>query len=751
MTVGVADERSISVERSPTRCPYCHENVDAQGESWIVCASCLARHHAACWRDHGRCAACDARAALETPAPARSALARRSNLIVGVAVLLLLGILAFRHRPGTAIAPETTPPAVGPADPLAAGTFQGKRTRHVGTTKLRDASPDAILTLAGEAAPSVPPGLTEDCVVEVSPDRKRALLGMPDGRIRLIDAASGETRGSFSIPGPVREVGFSRGGERGLAATPRGVTVLDLATGKVLLRFGEKEGDNGSVAFSHDGRFAVSWRTLGRVAIWDVESGDLLDRLSLAPRAEAVTTVAWAQDDRTFLAGVAPDLALRFELTRPGPLEAGNLVRGLDQESQELALHESVSARDHIDVARRAFLDVLGGSAGRVELATALDRLRADRSKASVPLLLEMLYLADDGLRESAGGGRSGLDEICRTLTLISGKWSFPPSRGSIEETREFVHGLVASWWTKTSSTLATDLAHMNAEQRSAVLDALVQDVRQGFVLETGTGLEDPDGLHAIMARVSPQACSADDALLAKSDLVPEMVPLLVDMAEDRSCRYPAIRLLSILRARGLAPDLERVLRADQTTGTGRLAAILALYEAGEPLRTDDVVALLGRGLPDDVRLAAILCLAKARDASAVVPALVKIGPGDVQEGRAALLALEDLPRAPVLAELDRILGDDADTRELEETRGALRALGRLPDAQGDRLILGFLARALDAEPLRDDADYLRAALAAHDAATGERTFDPEHEGAKDSRFLRACARALLTKKGLLK
>ena len=51
-------EREVKVDRSPTRCPYCHAGVDAEHDDWVQCFACRALEHRACWSEHGRCAAC---------------------------------------------------------------------------------------------------------------------------------------------------------------------------------------------------------------------------------------------------------------------------------------------------------------------------------------------------------------------------------------------------------------------------------------------------------------------------------------------------------------------------------------------------------------------------------------------------------------------------------------------------------------------------------------------------------------------
>ncbi|MEZ6185746.1 MAG: hypothetical protein R3F62_12145 [Planctomycetota bacterium] len=74
-------ESPLRVEVSSLRCPFCHEKV-ALAER-CACAECLAVHHAACWEEHPRCAACAGAHVLvlsqapPAPAPARPLAERR--------------------------------------------------------------------------------------------------------------------------------------------------------------------------------------------------------------------------------------------------------------------------------------------------------------------------------------------------------------------------------------------------------------------------------------------------------------------------------------------------------------------------------------------------------------------------------------------------------------------------------------------------------------------------------------------------
>ena len=61
------------------RCPYCHADVDLAGDEWLACEGCLARHHAACFEEHGRCSACGYGGAL-------GRVVRRDRRVVTIAI-----------------------------------------------------------------------------------------------------------------------------------------------------------------------------------------------------------------------------------------------------------------------------------------------------------------------------------------------------------------------------------------------------------------------------------------------------------------------------------------------------------------------------------------------------------------------------------------------------------------------------------------------------------------------------------------
>lgn len=55
------EKDAVRAERSPTRCPYCRDELGAKAtDDLVACAACGARHHAGCHTTHGRCATCQA-------------------------------------------------------------------------------------------------------------------------------------------------------------------------------------------------------------------------------------------------------------------------------------------------------------------------------------------------------------------------------------------------------------------------------------------------------------------------------------------------------------------------------------------------------------------------------------------------------------------------------------------------------------------------------------------------------------------
>lgn len=64
-----SEPQRVRASGTPTRCPFCHSNVDREREPWLACHACLAPHHRGCWNEGGACATCGETRAIGEDAP----------------------------------------------------------------------------------------------------------------------------------------------------------------------------------------------------------------------------------------------------------------------------------------------------------------------------------------------------------------------------------------------------------------------------------------------------------------------------------------------------------------------------------------------------------------------------------------------------------------------------------------------------------------------------------------------------------
>jgi hypothetical protein len=89
----------VQVAASRARCPFCRDEVAAEGTDWVACRGCLARHHVGCWGEHGACSACgESKFLPATPGRARTSTRPRALLIVAFIVALVVGGGLARSR-----------------------------------------------------------------------------------------------------------------------------------------------------------------------------------------------------------------------------------------------------------------------------------------------------------------------------------------------------------------------------------------------------------------------------------------------------------------------------------------------------------------------------------------------------------------------------------------------------------------------------------------------------------------------------
>jgi WD40 repeat protein len=137
------------------------------------------------------------------------------------------------------------------------------------------------------------------------------LSGDDSGTVRLWELpahlfpsslAPGEVRRFAGHSGIVWTVAYSPNGRHALSGgVDHSVCLWDVNTGKELRRFTEHEGGIVAVAFSRDGRLALSAAGDGSLFLWEVETGRKVRRFGEAPAP--LYCAAFSPDDKLVLAG----------------------------------------------------------------------------------------------------------------------------------------------------------------------------------------------------------------------------------------------------------------------------------------------------------------------------------------------------------------------------------------------------------------------------------------------------------------
>ena len=141
--------------------------------------------------------------------------------------------------------------------------------------------------------------------VALFPDCKRMVSASADGTLRIWDVPTGECLRTIERPNakqarPIPEqVALSGGGKLVLSTD---AIIWETATGKVIRRLDEEQGNLTAVALSPDGKQVVTGGKDGSVNLWDIASGRLVRRFFGKGVPEQIWSVMFSPDGKYVLA-----------------------------------------------------------------------------------------------------------------------------------------------------------------------------------------------------------------------------------------------------------------------------------------------------------------------------------------------------------------------------------------------------------------------------------------------------------------
>ena len=158
--------------------------------------------------------------------------------------------------------------------------------------------------------------------LDITPDGSRAATVNNDGVIAVWSLPSLRSEAEFEgtrPPGAGSDVAIHPAGTLVARSTDAGVDVWDVETGQLVRRLTEHVGAVSALAFSPDGALLASAGADGRVVIWDVTGWR--QRLVIGPHDGAINDVAFSPDGR-WLATAGFDGTARVQLVDPTEIVA---------------------------------------------------------------------------------------------------------------------------------------------------------------------------------------------------------------------------------------------------------------------------------------------------------------------------------------------------------------------------------------------------------------------------------------------
>lgn len=368
------------------------------------------------------------------------------------------------------------------------------------------------------------------------------------------------------------------------------------------------------------------------------------------------------------------------------------------------------------------FLRSVNNNSTWTNYSKALKLLRQHRDKAAIPLLLRYIVL-----HAERSSHHIYIPAYAGAISFISGhKIENPYVAGPETEKRMRVKvaDIVDKWWSVQKDTLTTELALMNDDELNVLLDGLLEQSRDTGRFH-GSGGGQGTAYRAYHLVFYGVMSPSSDEQLKSPVLDPRLMPLLLqrygyransaEIREQKTGRFPyeAIPILAALRKNELADDLETIAADTKQNSTVRLLAILSLMDAGESLRTEEILSVLESETGTENRMIALLSLMNA--GPDVVPVLLKhLQDPNIEIATAAACSLRETKPVEALPLIDKRIRDNTNGQSLIMLFGTLEEYHNEP---GRKVLAGLVRDSLSGEISRD---YLDRALDAFEEACNQ-------------------------------
>ena len=411
-----------------------------------------------------------------------------------------------------------------------------------------------------------------------------------------------------------------------------------------------------------------------------------------------------------------------------GQMTEDKLLAGLDADFERLVKVDPQAER--VREAAQLLAETNNNSRW-TNYSAATKILRETRSKAGIPLLLA--YLVRHAERSSS---HIYIPAYVETLTVLTGKDIADPYQSGPDRkapVTRAVEKLVSEWWEPEQDKISTDMNDWSAEQVQVLAARLVK--RAAWNMRGSS--TDPEewktrptsyAVYHLLYYDLMHEGSSDRPDWSLTELHPKMLPAFLAAAGYRADPkeppardtsrpvYASVAMLAALRKNGELDELDDIAADPKQTAGTRLTCLMALYRAGEKLRTDGFLSIAAGDKNLERRLVAILALRYAAGDRHAGEFLVKQLDDENAEIRTATIcALKGPLPPPAIPKLKKAI----DTLDPPQAMLFIfDVLAEYKNREACEALAGFLAASLEDKRKAEHRSY---AMSAFESATGQR------------------------------